>query len=1173
MTVPRDPASLVVSWPYSGSVFQRNNSGTGKFVVQGSLNSYYVKTGDYQFVAELTPLQLISGQADISKSSIDGGVAQVTGNGFRFSMENIPAGWYALSVTAFPLAQNLPIYYLYAGKVGIGEVFIIAGQSNAQGLPNGPDDLNVAYPLPSYDAVRVQPNAVDPNVFVNYASPTAVDAIRREYLQPTVAAKDVATNQGIAPAGGSLWYWARVGERLAAQYGVPVAFYNAAWGGTTIKAWEESKDGTSQPLGWPVTGSPRYSPGSPYRLLRASLNLYGSSFGVRSVLWLQGETDVKALGDVASWGDRSIQNAEEYRDKLHAIIQQTRQDFGAVPWVVGKTSYNDSQQRPGGAQPQFSDIVRTGQSLAVSTATARGLAQVFGGPDTDQFVTARRFDVVHFGHRDANDPNGTDGLAQAANAWFDNLHPLLSSNALVPVTVDGMGTLPQLLSISDDGVTATTMPGYTTRWVADNGSGFDLTNPVAIGNAFSGTGDYRAVLTNGQGNRIVTQTVHLPFRVVNDVQSAPNACYTINVDQTGKRLQAMGDNSVQQQTISNAPNQIWKLDDRGNGQVSFTSQDGTGRVIQTVSNPTEGVGISLGSYTGTYQHWALQSNPLATNQWRVYSPTTNNTWDLQGSASLPLLQIYGNTSESFATHRSFRFETTACPNTSGGTCNFTLVPSTTDNDTNRSCGQATTLNANCSGGDCGVVTYSWIGNGISGSNSSISFNVPSTNGSYDYTVTATKAGCNPASSTITINVSGCSPNPVSLPLNACYTINVDQTGKRLQAMGDNSVQQQAINNVSNQVWKLDDRGNGQVSFTSQDGTSRVIQANSNPADGVGISLGGYTGTYQHWALQFNPSATNQWRVYSPTTNNTWDLQGYASLPALQIYGNTSESFYSYRSFRLEATNCSVSGNCNFALTPTISDNNPNRSCSQAVTLNANCSGADCGVVTYGWSGNGISGSGSSINFNVPGNNSNYTYTITASKTGCNPVQNTVAINVSGCGGTNPCAAFTVGTQVAYRSPGTGDPSVKIVVSEAGGCKRAVWSDGSGAVNRDWLPYVTANPGFNLTDIANCLKFSDEPCGARLGMAELANDPMSLELIVAPNPNDGQFTVRFQTQAGQVAMLRLSDVNGRSVRPSQTIEGTGLLHEEAIKLPVSVHGMLLLEVVSGQQRGTRKILID
>ena len=832
--------------------------------MEGTLNSYYAKTSDYEFEATLQPLYLTSGYSDGSKPQIVSTSVKSTGGyGFRIPMENIPAGWYYLSITAYPLAQNLPTLRSSIGKVGIGEVFIISGQSNAQGLPNQPGDLNIAYPLPTYDAVRVQPNAVDPNLFIDFSKTRSVDAVRKEYLTPTVAAKDVATNQGIAPAGGSLWYWARVGERLAAQFNVPIAFYNAAFGGTQIKTWYGSKDGQGEPLGQPGANPPNYNPGSPYLLLRKSLNLYGSSFGARAVLWLQGETDVRALTD--NWGTaRTVADSTDYSNLLQAVIQQSRQDFGkSVPWVIGKASYFTETNHYRGPSPDNSKIVRGGQRLAVSTATQNGLSQVFEGPDTDVSVSIRRSgDVIHFGRRDANNPNGPDGLADAANAWFDNLNGLM--NRLIPVTVDGTGTLPQILSISDDGTTASAPPGYTTQWVQDNGTGFDMANTVATGTMFSGNGSFRAVLTNGQGNRIVTQSVQLPFRVVNNVQPPPDAC----------------------------------------------------------SSFTEGAEVAY--------------------------------------------RAFGDPNVKVVVRQR-------------GACKYAV----------------------------------W------------------SDGSED------------------------------MPVDWLPYVN---------------------------------------------------------------TIGSFTKEAMRQCLKFN------------------------SEPC----GTTSPL-------------------CAFS--PTITSNVTTPACGQGVQLTAGCNGADCGGVSYAWSGNGISGSGSTVSVNVPNANGNFTYTLTASKAGCSNQSANITFTISGCGGGggDPCSAFTPGTQVAYRA--IGDPNIKVVVVQRGACKYAVWSDFSEDMPVDWLPYVNTIGTFTKDAMRQCLKFNGEPCGARLGAVEPGSAVADLGLHIAPNPSNGRFTVHFQTRLGEVASLRLSDLSGRSVRAVQAITGTGGEHTEAIALPGSVGGVVIVEVVSGGRRASQKVLIE
>ncbi len=1460
-----------ITWPIDGAVFQQDVNGKGQIPVLGFLNSFGLQQGLYTVQASLQPLNVKTGLPIPGATTIN---QTITGTNTIFSttFTNVNAGWYALRVTFTPQRPYMKSYTVGPTKVGIGEVFVISGQSNAQGLPNVqnvPDAYKVAQPFVAnenaYDGVRVDRARNNATVTGVASSTLGLYSL----ISPMAGVNSLVNvyDAGIAPNGNSLWYWAKLGEKIVNAKNVPVAFFNASLGGATITEWERSIDVNKTVSGRGKDNLWTRGQGLPYMLLRRTLNLYTSLYGIRAVLWMQGETDAITQVDSSGWGaitvtnqdqttdtyDRTVHSTAEYAQKLQRVIAESRTTFQnrALPWVIAKATFINGASN---------ELIRNGQEAVITS----GVTNVHRGPDMDQIIgPGKRRTLADNVTGDVYGSEPThlkgNGLTDAADAWFNAIvgPGKLLDGASPPITPSDLGTVAQSIVLSADEQTLSAPSGTVFRWLNEASGPINPNQPVSLLKDIStlnncatcqvgADGFRRALVQNANGNFIITQAIPYPYYVVDDTQPPAQpaglptaACYTIKVDKTGKRLQAMGDNSVLQQNASNASNQIWKLDDRGNGRVSFTVQDGTNRAVQATNGANNGSPLALSGYAanGLYD-WSLQSNPSNAGQWRVYYPANTNTWDLEGYATGPLVQIYGNTSESFSTHRSFQFEPASCP-TTGSSCNFT--PSVTSNVTNPTCGQTVQLTANCSGANCDQLTYNWTGTGqtsqsipvtlpaangsysyavtvsrpgCSTTTTSITFNVsgcssgtigggssggvnlptaacytikvdktgkrlqamgdnsvlqqnasnasnqiwklddrgngrvsftvqdgtnravqatnganngsplalsgyaanglydwslqsnpsnagqwrvyypantntwdlegyatgplvqiygntsesfsthrsfqfepascpttgsscnftpsvtsnvtnptcgqtvqltancsgancdqltynwtgtgqtsqsipvtlPAANGSYSYAVTVSRPGCSTTTTSITFNVSGCSSGTIgsggtgtgsgggcNLPTNACYTINVDQTGKRLQAMGDNTVQQQNASNASNQIWKLEDRGNGQVSFAAQDGTNRLIQPVGAPTQGAGISLGSYTGSSQHWAVQCNPAATNQWRVFAPSTTNTWDMQGAASLPYLQLYGSTSEPFATYRSFRFEAATCPVPGggspvagggsSCNFSLAPGFASGNANRSCNQAVTLNANCSGADCAGVSYSWSGNGISGSGPSVSFNAPAGNGSYTYTVTAVKAGCGTQTSTVALTVSGCGATDPCAAYTVGTQVAYRSPGIGDPSVKVVVAIVGGCKRAVWSNGDGVVNRDWLPYVTANPGFSINEIASCLKFSGEPCSGRIGVDEPAEEPMSLELVVAPNPNNGQFTVRFQTQIGQPATLRLSDLNGQAVRPVQTITGTGGTHQEAISLPAHIQGVLLLEVISGQQRGSRKVLIE
>ena len=151
----------------------------------------------------------------------------------------VPArGWFRLEVR-IDRADGAPPLTASVEPVGVGEVFVIAGQSYATNTND--EKLNV----------------VDP--------------------QQRVSARDwasggwrVANDPQPAPDGsdgGSIW--PAVGDELAKRLGVPVGFANVAWGGTSSSQWQPGTE------------------------LHDRLVATGKSLGrFRAVLWQQGESDV-----------------------------------------------------------------------------------------------------------------------------------------------------------------------------------------------------------------------------------------------------------------------------------------------------------------------------------------------------------------------------------------------------------------------------------------------------------------------------------------------------------------------------------------------------------------------------------------------------------------------------------------------------------------------------------------------------------------------------------------------------------------------------------------------------------------------------------------------------------------------------------------------------------------
>ncbi|QHV99233.1 carbohydrate-binding protein [Spirosoma endbachense] len=98
-------------------------------------------------------------------------------------------------------------------------------------------------------------------------------------------------------------------------------------------------------------------------------------------------------------------------------------------------------------------------------------------------------------------------------------------------------------------------------------------------------------------------------------------------------------------------------------------------------------------------------------------------------------------------------------------CGYTVAV----NSPSTSCGGNVTLTATASGTGATGLTYAWTGpNNYVGSGASIAIAAAQSNGTYDYIVTATKAGCS-VQATATVSVSGCvSVNPPTTAMRGGY---------------------------------------------------------------------------------------------------------------------------------------------------------------------------------------------------------------------------------------------------------------------------------------------------------------------------------------------------------------------------------------------------------------------
>lgn len=349
-------AQISITFPVNRAVFQRNKSNEAIIPIAGTFQRQLDRID-----ARLLP---INGGNAVDWTTIASNPSSGLFRGSIFAV----AGWYKLEIRAI-YGGNI-VNTAFLDKVGIGEVFVISGQSNAQGYES-----------------RGNPPATDDRV--NCVSNYYSLGQGAEPQFPIIS--QLSENVKIAPAGNGSWCWGRLGDLLAQKLNVPILFINNASEAMGIEDWSRSANG-ERGINF-YTGN-LADPGYPYENLRKSLQHYVNTFGVRTVLWHQGETDT----------DRNT-STQNYRSALEFLIYRTRIDVGKnTSWVVSRASR-----------------VKKGTSQAIIDAqnlVIQNYYNVFEGPETDGILF--RPDGIHF---------ESFSLVQLAEAWNNKLDANFFANS------------------------------------------------------------------------------------------------------------------------------------------------------------------------------------------------------------------------------------------------------------------------------------------------------------------------------------------------------------------------------------------------------------------------------------------------------------------------------------------------------------------------------------------------------------------------------------------------------------------------------------------------------------------------------------------------------------------------------------------------------------------------
>lgn len=300
-----------ISSPVNRTIWQQDASGVADVTITGTATA-----GSYDaLLVKFTKVDADGVGSDIAWTDI---TSSVSGNSYSKVISGVQAGWYTMSVK---ITKNSSDVQTESILVGIGDVFVACGQSNAA-------NYGETKGATAYEYV----NSKDFNTGL---------------WQKTVDPQPGSTgpNNGAGNDKGSVW--PDLGDKLAAWAGVPVGFVCCAYGGSSVGDWD------------PDNGNSYY-----HSLLKPALQSVAAT-GFKAVIWHQGE------------GDAYYGTASTYQANLEKVIAKTRVDTGRanLQWGVALAS-----DYPGSGGSQQESEVETAQ-LAVIAADQ----YVFRGARTNGF--------------------------------------------------------------------------------------------------------------------------------------------------------------------------------------------------------------------------------------------------------------------------------------------------------------------------------------------------------------------------------------------------------------------------------------------------------------------------------------------------------------------------------------------------------------------------------------------------------------------------------------------------------------------------------------------------------------------------------------------------------------------------------------------------------------------
>ncbi len=317
--------------PQQLQVFQRYNATTGKMLL---------KLTALDSIGRIVVAVTQNGQAiktETYEVNLSPGAVYVR------SMILPAGGWYQVSVQELNLS-NGKSYSAQVNQVGIGDVYVTAGQSNSVNYGQTRNSTN------SGKYVALNPNNISWQIGYD----------PQPGLQPAPQAGHTASDLYSTYVNTQGSTWPSMGDALVNATHIPTATIMAGYGGSQVKSWQKG------------------DAGGLYARLKTAVQLAVSeSGGLRMILWHQGEAD-SLMGTPE----------QDYESRLHQVQLSLNADFGGgdIPWMVARAAFvPENNGTSGSCDTRPLNAGNDQQITSAQTALAQSGA-CYAGPSTDDLV-------------------------------------------------------------------------------------------------------------------------------------------------------------------------------------------------------------------------------------------------------------------------------------------------------------------------------------------------------------------------------------------------------------------------------------------------------------------------------------------------------------------------------------------------------------------------------------------------------------------------------------------------------------------------------------------------------------------------------------------------------------------------------------------------------------------